>query len=172
MKMKYVMMVDGEGRRLPIVFHPDISHVAMDKVSSSDYRNGYSKVKGRMKVSSAGFVETETGECSGESESLGVKSLPGDTSVMRVFLGMSKRDSVAAEPVAAWEDYKPDHHELRPGTHVRFHLRDSVMEGTVTSDGTRHGFDWYWDVRSETGFEHTEMHEHRISQVLVERPGS
>lgn len=82
--MKYIMLENDEGHKLPVLFGDAFVHAHMAKYSADLARRSLGK---RYDVSSAGFVSvTRDGIATfGESESLGIKSNPIDG--LRIELG-------------------------------------------------------------------------------------
>lgn len=70
--------------RYPFVFPNNLVHAHVGKVAS--LLISFMHLRADIKITSAGDVNSAdfTGECSGESESLGVKSATGDTNLLRM----------------------------------------------------------------------------------------
>jgi hypothetical protein len=90
MKAKYIMFRDDDGHGIgyPVIFSELMTHKEM-AVACSNKRWG---VFGTEIVAvSAGFVNTATGDCYGESTSTGLKANPDfDNVVMRQQLGIGE----------------------------------------------------------------------------------
>ncbi len=87
MRMKYVMLQDEDDSLYPIIFPDTLAHKDFEDVPIMSHLEGWSKLKGRAKIVSAGTVTLPSGICSGESESLKLQSaLSRDTAVMQKFL--------------------------------------------------------------------------------------